>query len=401
MMTPYRPTHGAGSRKREGLDEVPDRNAAGEAAVPEPGVASLIAGVRARWAELGTTRRGRAIRGGIIAGVFILILGAAVAVARRPVPVPPLVGLTQAAARQRLTDAGLVLVVRGTELSSDVPKGSVASQDPTAGVSIARGSLVVVLVSAGSGLVPLPDLLGMSLDQATTTLKGLGLVVEVGTEQSVAPSGTVIDTVPSAGDAVQSGDTVHLTLASNGTISVAEDLSGNSFVIDPAPPAFLSGRDVAFDVASRLAELLRMAGASVTITRGALGSADMPGVTTRATSARSADATAVIGFSVGGDSKPGLMVVAVPSSESSLSPGGSGLLADAIDISLASDFSAAATQSADFDAVLSGAGHPSVRIRLGSTAVPADAAAFQDADWAQKVAHDVYRGLAAVFGRSS
>jgi len=398
-MTPYRPAHGAGSRKRAVLDDAPDRDTSGEEAAPGLSASALLGRLRSLWTQYGAPR-GRAIRAGAVAVLVLIVLGGAIAFARRSVAVPSLVGLTEASAKQRLADAGLVLVVRGTELSPDVAKGAIASQDPTAGVSIARGSLVVVLVSAGSGMTPLPDLLGLTLDQATAALKGMGLVIEVGTEQSVAPSGTVIDTVPSAGDAVQSGDTVHLTLATNSTISVAEDLSGNLFVIDPAPPAFLSGRDVAYDVASRLAELLRMAGASVTITRGALGSADMPGVSTRAASARTPDATAVIGFSVGADSRAGVVVSAVPSSESSAAPGGSSLLADSIEIAMAADFSAAATQTADFDAVLSGAGHPAARIRLGSTAVAADVAAFADADWAQKVAHDVYRGLAAVFGRS-
>jgi N-acetylmuramoyl-L-alanine amidase len=241
----------------------------------------------------------------------------------------------------------------------------------------------------------------MTLDQATAALHDRGLVLEYGTEQSVSPSGTVIDSVPSAGELVQSGDTIHLTLASNSTISIAEDLSGNSFVIDPEPPAYLSGKDVALDVANRLAGLLRMAGASVTLTRGALGSADMPGVSTRAALARAADATAVVGFTIGTDSAGGIAVQAVPTSESSSAAGGSSVLADTIGIALMSDFSTISTSSIAFDAVLSGANHPAVRIRLGSNAVAADTASFDDPNWAQNIAHDVYAGLAALFGKAS
>jgi hypothetical protein len=378
-----------------------DGVAPGDVSASGPGGSSLPDVVRARWNELGSTRRGRAIRGAALAAAVLVIFGAMIAYSRRPVAVPQLVGLTQSAARGRLTEAGLVLVVRGTALSPSVAKGAVASQDPTAGVSLARGSLVVVLISAGTGTFPLPDLLGMTLDQATAALHDRGLVLEYGTEQSVSPSGTVIDSVPSAGDLVQSGDTIHLTLATNATISIAEDLSGNSFVIDPEPPAYLSGKDVAFDVANRLAVLLRMAGASVTLTRGALGSADMPGVSTRASLARAADATAVVGLTVGTDSIQGIVVQAVPTSESSSSPGGSSVLADAIGIAIMSDFSTASTSSVAFDAVLSGAGHPAARIRLGSSAVAADAASFDDPNWVQKVAHDVYAGLAAMFGKAS
>ncbi|HEY5506935.1 MAG TPA: PASTA domain-containing protein, partial [Coriobacteriia bacterium] len=171
MKTPYRPAHGAGAGKRAARAGTPDD---GVAPVEDPasgsGGSSLVDAVRARWNALGTTGRGRAIRGAAIAVAALVILGAMIAFSRRPVAVPQLVGLTQSAATRRLTDAGLVLVVQGTALSPSVAKGSVASQDPTAGVSLARGSLVVVLISAGTGTFPLQDLLGMTLDQATAAL---------------------------------------------------------------------------------------------------------------------------------------------------------------------------------------------------------------------------------------
>jgi hypothetical protein len=334
-----------------------------------------------------------------VAVLAIVALGLLL-LSNRPVAVPRLIGLTQAAANKRLKDAGLVLVVKGTELSSDIPQGDVSSQEPTAGLTLSGGSLVVVLLSAGPGTFPVPDVIGMTLEQATTAMKGTGLVIESDTAPSVSPSGTIIDSVPGPGELVTSGDTVHLTIATSASLSIAENLSGNSFVIDPAPPAYLSGQDVAFDVASRLAELLRMAGASVTITRGSLGSADMPGVSTRAAAAAALDATAVVGFTIGTDSVQGLQIASVPSSDSSIAPGGSAVLADAISLAFASDFSTVSTTSIPYDAVLSGSGHPAVRVRLGSTAVRTDVTSFADPDWAQRVAHDVYAGLAAIYART-
>lgn len=351
------------------------------------------------FARATASQRSRRLWGGaailFVAGVLALLA------LTHPVPVPKLIGLTRPQAQKKVTDAGFVLVVKGTVLSADIPKGAIASQDPTAGVTLRSGSLVVVLLSAGPGTFATPNVLGMTLDQASTILRQRGLVVEVDTEPSVAPSGTIVDSVPAAGELVQSGDTVHLTVATNASLSVSADLSGTSFVLDPAPPEFLSGKDVSFDVASRVAELLRLAGASVTLTRGALGSSNMPGVSSRAASARAEDATAVIGFSVGSDSVGGIQVGGVPSSESSIAPGGSGLLADSITTALLADIPNVVTTSLASDPVLTGAGRPAVRIRLGSSAVAADAASFADDDWAQRVAHDVYMSLATMFGRVS
>ena len=56
-------------------------------------------------------------------------------------------------------------------------------------------------------------------------------------------------------------------------------------------------------------------------------------------------------------------------------------------------------QSTEYsDAVLSAVSAPGVRIRLGSTADPADALAFNDPEWARRVAQALYRGISSVYG---
>ena len=65
------------------------------------------------------------------------------------VSVPTVVGLTQAAAAARLSSAGLALGTISTTASPTVPAGSVISQNPASGTSVAVGSAVGLTVSVG------------------------------------------------------------------------------------------------------------------------------------------------------------------------------------------------------------------------------------------------------------
>ncbi len=65
------------------------------------------------------------------------------------IAVPNLVGVARADAQARLQDAGLTSVV--VEIASTtVPAGQVASQQPAAGASVARGENVTLIVSRGA-----------------------------------------------------------------------------------------------------------------------------------------------------------------------------------------------------------------------------------------------------------
>jgi beta-lactam-binding protein with PASTA domain/predicted Ser/Thr protein kinase len=139
--------------------------------------------------------------------------------------VPDLVNLTQEAAITALADAGLVLGTPTSEQSTTVPSGQIISQDPAAGVTVAKGSAVNVVVSSGSpspspspsptaALVTIPNVYGMDSTTATSELNaaGLGVVVKQkgGTGQ---PPGTVVRMVPDAGTDVANGSTVLLVIA--------------------------------------------------------------------------------------------------------------------------------------------------------------------------------------------
>jgi YVTN family beta-propeller protein len=67
------------------------------------------------------------------------------------VAVPNVTGQTQAQASTAISSAGLVLGTVAHQMSSTVPSGSVISQSPDAGVNVAGGVAVNLVVSSGSG----------------------------------------------------------------------------------------------------------------------------------------------------------------------------------------------------------------------------------------------------------
>ncbi len=137
--------------------------------------------------------------------------------------VPDLANLTQAAAQTALAGAGLLPGTVTPEPSTTVPGGQVIRQDPAAGVTVAKGSAVNIVVSSGppspspsptTSTVTIPNVYGMDSTTATAQLAAAGFGVTVkqkgGTGQ---PPGTVVRMVPDAGTAVSSGSTVLLVIA--------------------------------------------------------------------------------------------------------------------------------------------------------------------------------------------
>ena len=79
-----------------------------------------------------------------------------VTVAAATVSVPNVVNQTQSAATTAITGAGLVVGTVSQQSSLTVPSGSVISQSPNAGTSVATGSAVNLVVSTGPAPTPAP-----------------------------------------------------------------------------------------------------------------------------------------------------------------------------------------------------------------------------------------------------
>ena len=131
------------------------------------------------------------------------------------VTVPDVSGMTQAEATSALADVSLVAVP--VEAYDDqVPKGSVASQEPTPGVKVTPLSEVIIVVSLGKGTttVTVPDVTGQSQSAATDALTtaGLGATTAEAFSASVT-KGYVIAQDPSAGAKVEQGAKIGLLVS--------------------------------------------------------------------------------------------------------------------------------------------------------------------------------------------
>ncbi len=134
---------------------------------------------------------------------------------REVVVLPDVTGMSERDATADLNDLGLRVSVN-EEFNNDVPEGDVISTDPVAGEEVLSGDIILLVVSLGPEPVPVPDLSGMTEQQATNTLNDVGLVIRVAnTRVPVADpnqDGLVVDQVPGPGATAEQGDTVTVTL---------------------------------------------------------------------------------------------------------------------------------------------------------------------------------------------
>jgi eukaryotic-like serine/threonine-protein kinase len=149
--------------------------------------------------------------GSLLSRGAVVVLG--VSQGPKLVTVPSVRGLTQRRAIERLTAAGLTAVPR--QVFSPQPRGIVVAQDPPSGKKVPQGTKVTINVSKGSGTAPVPDVQGLTRDEATARLREVGLDVSYATVSSAEPRGTVVSQQPAPGQRVRGGTHVLLNV-SNG-----------------------------------------------------------------------------------------------------------------------------------------------------------------------------------------
>jgi len=160
---------------------------------------SIPAGVLVLWSINATQNPGQAPYGATI--TLVPSLGHA------PVPVPNVPGsYTYGQAQAALSAVGLG-AAQNLETDAQVPAGNVISTSPASGAPAPYGSTVTVNVSTGPPTVPVPNVRGQSVAQATAALQAAGLSVS-----GVAgdPTRNVVVVVPHANTTVPVGSSVEL-----------------------------------------------------------------------------------------------------------------------------------------------------------------------------------------------
>ena len=153
-------------------------------------------------------------------------LGAYLLLGADRTPVPDVVGREAAVAVRELERAGLQVEQRNVA-SEDVRRGRVADQDPDAGQEVAEDSVVIISISTGPPQVAVPDVVGISRQEAQTALRAAGFRVRVQRRYSDAVAeDEVIATDPAAGTDATKGSRVTLTVSRGVEPVAVPDVTG-------------------------------------------------------------------------------------------------------------------------------------------------------------------------------
>jgi len=131
------------------------------------------------------------------------------------VRVPDVTGLTVQQARDELQAVNLDVGEVTEEEDEQVPEGNIIDQTPESQTEVEEGDTVDVTVSAGVAETTVPQIVGLSLDEASQALRDANLKVGDTTPvPSKDPQGTVRRVEPGEGETVPEGSTVDIRYAS-------------------------------------------------------------------------------------------------------------------------------------------------------------------------------------------
>ena len=130
-----------------------------------------------------------------------------------PVDVPDLSGLFQDAAAEKLQEVGLTAGEVTQEYSETAEEGLVLDWSPK-GVKHPKGGAVALVVSRGPPPRPIPNVAGMSFDEARKALEGAGLVAQRAERyDDDVPRDRAIGTRPPWGTEVAKGAAVEVVIS--------------------------------------------------------------------------------------------------------------------------------------------------------------------------------------------
>jgi len=128
-----------------------------------------------------------------------------------------------------LEDLGLSVVPEAEETNS-VDDNIVWKQIPNSGESVRDGDSITVVYNPSNTPIPVPNLTGLTIDQARTALFNLGLTIGIVTPQNdpTAPENTIISTMPKSGEQVLGGATIDLVISQGSGVIKIPDVQGQT-----------------------------------------------------------------------------------------------------------------------------------------------------------------------------
>jgi serine/threonine-protein kinase len=227
-------------------------------------------------------QRGRVVLGLVVSLVFVVAISMVTlwVLNIKPVDffpssartVPNVIGFDYTKAAEAITKAGLT-PVRVDEPNAKIPLGAVIRIDPDASKEVDIGTRITVFVSSGLSEVAIPNVSGMSIEEATATLKKLGLVVGANTKGNSATiaQGFVVATSPAVGSTTKTGAAVDL-ITSSGQVTIP-DLTG--MTVDAAA-AILGGSEIMITPSLQADTTCRVGAEGVVVTSQSVPPGDTP-----------------------------------------------------------------------------------------------------------------------------
>jgi eukaryotic-like serine/threonine-protein kinase len=126
---------------------------------------------------------------------------------------PAVIGLSQTSAVQQLFAAGL-RVDKVSAVFDEKPTGTVLAQSPDKNFFVRRGGTVDLTVSRGPELTTVPYVVGLPVEEASSLMSQAKLVVKVVERDGNHVAGEVLELSPQPGTRLRARQTVTLTVAS-------------------------------------------------------------------------------------------------------------------------------------------------------------------------------------------
>jgi eukaryotic-like serine/threonine-protein kinase len=167
--------------------------------------------------------------GFLLAYVFLFIFAFPADVLPDDGRIPRVVGMEFDQASSTLEKAGFHALKGQSRFHKTTPEGIVLEQDPPAGSVQKRGAEVTLAVSAGQATATVPQVAGITQQQAQIAIENAGFTFgSISQQLSDQPRGAVIASDPPAGTNLDLPATVSITLSQGPSTIQIPDLTGRT-----------------------------------------------------------------------------------------------------------------------------------------------------------------------------
>ena len=158
----------------------------------------------------------------------------------KQVEVPDIAGKEAEEASKLVEKSGLLYEVSKEEYSDEVPAACVISQKPKTGTIVDGGSVVKAVISKGVEQIEVPNVVGMSEEEATDALISVNLgILPTQDYSSSVGAGAVISQAVEAGNSVDKGTPVGVVISlgpkPQSKPAASSNTSTNSAPVQQAP----------------------------------------------------------------------------------------------------------------------------------------------------------------------